>query len=67
MLMRAAIEDFRALELLESLTDRGHVCDIIDETAGYTVTFKEYPRSEGYIVRLREQVNREIMELLAKR
>ena len=59
------LQDLRALELLESLTDR--------ETAEQTVegfgdvTFTQYPRNAGYLPEVREMINRKIeAELLKK-
>lgn len=53
-----AFQDMRALELLESLTDRKTVLDLLDEIDG----FKIYPRNSQYILKLRERVNQMIRE-----
>lgn len=53
-----AFQDMRALELLESLTDRGTVLALLGEIDG----FKSYPRNNQYILRLRESVNQMILE-----
>lgn len=60
VLMRKAMEDMRALQLLESMTDRAHVCGLIDSLAGYPVTFRRYPHTEDFILELRRLVNTEI-------
>lgn len=67
MQMRAALADMRALELLESLTGREHVQELIDGLAEYEVTFRHYPRGERYILDLRERVSREITDGLTSR
>ncbi|MCD8021442.1 MAG: DUF4091 domain-containing protein [Lachnospiraceae bacterium] len=59
---REALQDMRALLLLESLTDREHVTAMILEEAGCEITFSEYPHGEDFLLRLRERVNREIEE-----
>jgi hypothetical protein len=53
-----ALQDMRALKLLESLTDRETVQELLEEIVG----FKVYPRRSDYILRLRETVNRMIKE-----
>lgn len=60
VLMRKALEDMRALQLLEEMTSRAFVCDLIDETAGFPVTFRRYPHDEEFIINLRGRVNAEI-------
>lgn len=54
--MREAFEDIRALELLESYYGRDFVVKLIDSEAGMDLDFANYPRSEEYILRLREKV-----------
>jgi hypothetical protein len=53
-----ALQDMRALKLLESLTDRETVQELLEEIVG----FKVYPRRSDYILQLRETVNRMIKE-----
>lgn len=55
-----ALSDLRALQLLASLTSKEDAVAWLEETAGQTVTFSEYPREEGYCVSLREKLNEEI-------
>ena len=52
------MQDLRALELLESLTDRETVEKLLNDIDG----FKKYPRSNDYIIHLRECVNHLIRE-----
>ena len=58
-----ALQDLRALKKLESLTSREHVVELIQEGAEEPVTFTSYPTGEGYILNLRDKVNREIAKL----
>lgn len=53
------LRDMRALKLLESLTDRQTVLDLIGD-----VTLTEYPLDAQYLVSLREKVNGKIAEKL---
>ena len=57
-----ALQDVRAMELLESLIGRDRVMELVD--AQRTITFRDYPRSADYILGLREQVNAWIAENL---
>ena len=54
-----SLQDMRALALLESLTDRETTETLLEEING----FKDYPRSNDYIIRLRETIN----EMIAQR
>ena len=51
-----AMQDLRALKLLEKLTDRETVMELIQDVESFAV----YPRNNQYIMKLRETVNREI-------
>ena len=55
-----SLQDMRALELLESLTDRETVENFLEEIKG----FKEYPRNNAYLIRLRESINKRIAECI---
>jgi hypothetical protein len=54
------LQDLRALQLLESLTDRATVEQLIDQALGMRITFKRYPHQASALLRLREQVNARI-------
>ena len=58
-----AMQDVRALKLLESLTSREHVLQLIQEDVQEKITFTSYPTGEGYLLNLRDKVNREIAKL----
>ena len=65
ILVHEAFQDMRALTLLESMTSRAHVLELIQKTAasfGFEgpITFNEYPKGESFLLTLRDEVNREI-------
>ena len=55
-----ALTDLRALELLESLTSKEYVMELIEGDLAEPITFKKYPKSDMYLLTLRNKVNREI-------
>lgn len=55
-----AMQDMRALKLLETLTDRETVLGLLGDVQGFDC----YPRNSSYILELRETVNRKIREAL---
>lgn len=57
-----AFYDMRALNLLESLTDRKTVEALIMEGQDEKMTFTSYPVSSTYLLRLRKKINREIVK-----
>lgn len=52
--------DLRACRLLESLTSREYVMELIEENLAEPLTFKRYPKSDMYLIQLRSRINREI-------
>lgn len=56
------LQDMRALKLLEELTDKETVLEMLTDLEGFTV----YPRNSRYILELREKINNKIKELTAK-
>lgn len=58
-----ALQDMRALELLETLVGREAVLKILEQDIP-PLTFEQYPKSPAYILDLRERVNAEIAEHL---
>ena len=60
-----ALTDLRALLLLESLTSKEHVMELIEGELAEPLTFKRYPKSDMYLLTLRNRVNREIARLSA--
>jgi hypothetical protein len=61
MVLSEALYDLRALNLLESLTDRAYVESLIYEKYHEMITFKQYPKDPEYLLELRERVNHEIL------
>lgn len=59
-----AFYDIRAFELLESLTSREEVLALIEENTDEPITFSVYPRTETYLLKLREKINAKIAELV---
>ena len=51
-----ALQDVRALDLLESLTNRDYVLGLLEDFYRFT----DYPRCNDYYINLRETINREI-------
>lgn len=58
-----ALQDLRAYEWLAALTSREHVLALMEEGLSQPITFRQYPRSQQYILNLRSRVNREILRL----
>lgn len=57
-----ALEDLRALRLLESKIGRDKVLKLIENEAGQKITLKSYPKNKEFILNLREKVNIAIKE-----
>ena len=57
MVQDEAVNDFRALCLLESFLGRERVMELIRQEAGMELSFKTYPRNGEFILGLREKVN----------
>ncbi|NLM86329.1 MAG: DUF4091 domain-containing protein [Clostridiales bacterium] len=60
MLFLHAMQDLRALELLEKLTSREEVEQVIYQGLNQEITMKHYPREEGWLLCLRQRVNERI-------
>ena len=58
-----AMQDLRALKLLEALTDRDTAAALLKETADFTV----YPRNNEYLLSVRQAVNGIIKTELKKK
>lgn len=59
-----AFQDMRALQLLESLTDRETALSIIDDKGD--LTFSNYPHSDEWQLQTRERINRAIANAVKK-
>ena len=60
MVLYEAMTDLRALKLLESLTNKDYVMGIIEQEAGYRITFQKYPLNSSFYISLRNKINQEI-------
>ncbi len=52
-----AIQDLRAMRLLESFIGREAVIGLIEDEAEMEITFKKYPHSSDFVLNLREKIN----------
>lgn len=55
-----ALNDLRACQLLESLTSREYVLDLLEGELSEPITFHCYPKSDMYLLQLRNRINKEI-------
>ncbi|MBR5289123.1 MAG: DUF4091 domain-containing protein [Clostridia bacterium] len=60
MVLTHAMQDLRAMNLLASLTSRGHVVTLIEKELAAPLTFSRYPADASWLLDLRERINREI-------
>ncbi len=55
-----AMQDLRALNLLEEITDRSFVLKLIEEGLDIPLSFSTYPHEAGWLLDLRSRINKEI-------
>lgn len=65
MLMEEAMNDLRAMTLLEQLTDRETVLSCLEEKTYGELTFRSYPKSVAYLARVRANINSAIQKALS--
>lgn len=58
MVLYEAMTDLRALEYLEELTSKEYVLELIEGELVEPLTFKKYPKSDMYLLGLRNRVNK---------
>lgn len=58
MVQKEAIDDYRALRLLESRIGREKVTELIRREAGMELSFRRYPRNKEFLLNLRAKVDR---------
>lgn len=58
-----ALQDLRALRLLEELIGREAVLEMLEEGLETPITFSQYPKESDWLLAKREQINRKIAEL----
>lgn len=56
------LQDMRLLQLVESLTSREEVMDLIDSTHNAPITFKQYPRRDEWVFELRKRCQGKIVK-----
>lgn len=54
--MRQAMQDIRALQLLESFVGKERVMELLEEDS-VTIDFKNYERDDNWILKMRERIN----------
>lgn len=59
---REALQDMRALQLLESKIGKEAVIELLERNLGEPITFSSYPKSDEWLLSVREAVNRRIAE-----
>ena len=64
LILHSAMQDLRALQWLESLTNREHVLALITQVAGMAISNTEYPHDPDFFLRLRDRVDSEIEKQL---
>ena len=57
-----AFQDLRALKLLESLTSREYVLNLIEQGLDVPLSFRTYPHEQQWLLELRERINKKIAE-----
>lgn len=59
-----ALQDLRALKLLEKLAGREEVIKILEEGLETPITFSQYPKEADWLLKKREQINQRISQHL---
>ena len=59
-----ALQDLRALRLLEELIGREAVIEMLEEGLDEPISFRRYPTDDEWLLKKREQINRKIAELI---
>lgn len=52
-----ALQDLRALQMLESLTNRQFVLELLENSWDKEITFKQYPKEAEFVLGFREKIN----------
>ena len=64
MVAEEAFNDLRALKLLEGLSSRDAVLEMIDKDLKKPISFAVFPRNDSYLLDLRQRINTAIKSLL---
>lgn len=65
LVFNEALQDMRALKLLESLTSREETMALLEGDMDNKLTFSQYPKSGEFIINLRMRVNKRLKEIQA--
>ena len=60
---REALQDQRALQLLEKLQGRDKTITLLEQHASAPITMKRYPRGKAWLLAMRQRCNRRIAKL----
>lgn len=60
------LQDMRALQLLESLTDRNVVMELLESGLDTEITFRSYPHEEQWLLQMRQRCNERIESEIKK-
>ena len=64
MVLYEAIQDHRALKLLEQYIGREAVINLLEEDLSEPITFKTYPKSASYLISVRNKINRMLKQFI---
>ena len=64
MVLYEAIQDHRALKLLEQYIGREAVIDLLEEDLSEPITFQTYPKSASYLISVRNKINRMLKQFI---
>lgn len=64
MVLFEAIQDHRALKLLEQYIGREAVIDLLEEDLSEPITFQTYPKSAAYLITVRNKINRALKQFI---
>lgn len=64
MVLYEAIQDHRALKLLEQYIGREAVIDLLEEDLSEPITFQTYPKSASYLISVRNKINRLLKQFI---
>ena len=64
MILHEAIQDHRALKLLELYIGREAVINLLEEDLSEPITFKTYPKSASYLICVRNKINRMLKQFI---
>jgi len=59
---KEALQDMRALQLLENYMPKENIVALLEKEAGMTLQFDQYPKGNNYLLRMRETVNKLIQQ-----